>query len=92
MSGNTCSTSERPTVTRHKDELREEIKAAKRRRKEEKRHQTTKGSFDPRTLEAKLEELQAMKSSSGEGEQKEHVPSVTFQVPTDSTNSKDLQK
>ena len=75
-----------PMIVRPKDKLREEIKAAKRRRKEEKlrfreeKSRTKDESIDPRKLKAKLEKLQMRKAHSGRMEKTELVmPPVTFE-------------
>ena len=68
-------------IVRPKDKLREEIKAAKRRRREEKLRRKD-GKLDPRKLEAKLEKLQSKRDHSGRTEREEIVlPPVTFQGP-----------
>ena len=74
----------RGMVVRPKDKLREDIKAAKKRRKEEKLRRQAEGKLDHRKLEAKLEKLQ-QKYSSSQGEREEMVlPPVTFERPAHS--------
>ena len=79
-------------IVRPKDKLREEIKAAKRRRKEEKRRlKEIRGEgLDLRKLNAKLERLQRQKSEKthAEGKATEFVvPPVTFEGPKTSSNA-----
>ena len=79
-------------IVRPRDKLREEIKAAKRRRKEEKRRlKESRGGrdepLDPRKLTAKLEKLQRRKNHV-EGKMTEFVvPSVTFEGPKTSSDT-----
>ena len=76
-----------PMIVRPKDKLREEIKAAKRRRKEEKllfkeeMSRSKDESIDPRKLKAKLEKLQMKKTHSGRMEKRTELvlPPVTFE-------------
>ena len=68
-----------PVIVRPKDKLREEIKAAKRRKREEKlrfkeeKSRSKDESIDPRKLTAKLEKLQLKKAHSGRTEKTELV-------------------
>ena len=88
-------------IVRPRDKLREEIKAAKRRRKEEKRRlKESRGvrdePLDPRKLSAKLEKLSRKKThavTAGEGKTTEFVvPAVTFEGPKASSSDTTSQK
>lgn len=77
-------------IVRPKDKLREEIKAAKKRRKEEKKllreeKSLCKDVSDPRKLKAKLERLQAKRDRSGKEELV--LPPVTFDAPKPAASS-----
>ena len=74
-----------PMIVRPKEKLREDIKAAKKRRKEEKSHfkeeknRCKDTSLDPHKLKAKLEKLQTKKDHSGKAEFV--LPPVAFEGP-----------
>lgn len=75
-------------IVRPKDKLREEIKAAKRRKKEEKRRlKEIRGEgLDLRKLNAKLERLQRQKTHAESKTTEFVVPAVTFEGPKTSSD------
>ena len=89
-----------PMIIRPKDKLREEIRAAKKRRKEEKRRykeekEHSKGEqLNPDQLRARLEKLQLKnKGHSEKGEGAEFVaPQVTFERPKQAPATKKAPK